>query len=352
MRYTFKEITFGGRNERFFKEKNINLKWSTYFITALGAMAYGLFASLLVGTILNTIGLEFGIKYLSYTIWPIAKQATGPAIAVSIEYSLKAPDLVLFASAVVGMGANELGGPIGLYISTIVCVELGKIVSKETKIDIVITYVVTVLSVMTVPTFIGPYINSLMTFIGELVIISTNQQPFIMGVLVSVIIGITLTLPISSAAICMMLSLSGLAGGAATVGCCCRMIGFDVISFKDNGFEFLIAQGIGTSMLQMPNIIKNYRIIIPSVVSSAILGPVSTLIFKMKNTPLGSGMGTSGLVGQIGTLNVMNDINKSSIILNIFILHFILPALISYLVYSFLKSKNYIKDGYMKIIKR
>lgn len=335
--------------KEFLKRKNVSLRWNTYLITALGAMAYGLFASLLVGTILNTIGLEFGIKYLSETIWPIAKQATGPAIAVSIAYSLKAPDLVLFASAVVGMGANALGGPIGVYISTIVCVELGKIVSKETKIDIVITPVVTVLSGMTIATFVGPYINSLMTFIGNLVIISTNQQPFIMGILVSVIIGIALTLPISSAAICMMLSLSGLAGGAATVGCCCHMVGFAVISYRDNGFEGLVAQGLGTSMLQMPNIIKNYRILIPSIISSAILGPVSTIIFKMENTPLGSGMGTSGLVGQIGTLNAMTGMGKMNVIFYILILHFLLPAILTFIVYEFMRRKKYIKDGDMKL---
>ncbi|ERT64667.1 PTS transporter subunit IIC [Peptoniphilus sp. BV3AC2] len=334
---------------KFLNRKKVNISFKTYFIDAMGAMAYGLFASLLVGTILNTIGQEFNIEFLSKTLWPIVQAATGPAIAVSIAYSLNAPDLVLFSSAVVGVAGYQLGGPIGVFISTIFAVEFGKLISKETKIDIVLTPVVTVLVGAIIATFIGPYIQAMMVAIGNAIMAATKQQPLIMGIIVSVAMGMILTLPISSAAICIMLGLSGLAGGAATVGCCANMIGFAVISYKDNGFEGLLAQGIGTSMLQMPNIIRKPVIWLPSIVASAILGPISTIIFKMENTPLGSGMGTCGFVGQIGTLNAMESISKGTVLLNMALLHFILPAIISYVVYLLLKNKGIIKDGDMKL---
>ena len=334
---------------KFLNRKKVNFSFKTYFIDAMGAMAYGLFASLLVGTILNTIGQEFNIEFLSKTLWPIVQAATGPAIAVSIAYSLNAPDLVLFSSAVVGVAGYQLGGPIGVFISTIFAVEFGKLISKETKIDIVLTPVVTVLVGAIIATFIGPYIQAMMVAIGNAIMAATKQQPLIMGIIVSVAMGMILTLPISSAAICIMLGLSGLAGGAATVGCCANMIGFAVISYKDNGFEGLLAQGIGTSMLQMPNIIRKPVIWLPSIVASAILGPISTIIFKMENTPLGSGMGTCGFVGQIGTLNAMESISKRTVLLNMALLHFILPAIISYVVYLLLKNKGIIKDGDMKL---
>lgn len=334
---------------KFLDRKKVNISFKTYFIDAMGAMAYGLFASLLVGTILNTIGQEFNIEFLSKTLWPIVQAATGPAIAVSIAYSLNAPDLVLFSSAVVGVAGYQLGGPIGVFISTIFAVEFGKLISKETKIDIVLTPVVTVLVGAIIATFIGPYIQAMMVAIGNAIMAATKQQPLIMGIIVSVAMGMILTLPISSAAICIMLGLSGLAGGAATVGCCANMIGFAVISYKDNGFEGLLAQGIGTSMLQMPNIIRKPVIWLPSIIASAILGPISTIIFKMENTPLGSGMGTCGFVGQIGTINAMESISKGTVVLNMVLLHFVLPAIISYVVYLILKNKGIIKDGDMKL---
>lgn len=334
---------------KFLNRKKVNISFKTYFIDAMGAMAYGLFASLLVGTILNTIGQEFNIEFLSKTLWPIVQAATGPAIAVSIAYSLNAPDLVLFSSAVVGVAGYQLGGPIGVFISTIFAVEFGKLISKETKIDIVLTPVVTVLVGAIIATFIGPYIQAMMVAIGNAIMAATKQQPLIMGIIVSVAMGMILTLPISSAAICIMLGLSGLAGGAATVGCCANMIGFAVISYKDNGFEGLLAQGIGTSMLQMPNIIRKPIIWLPSIIASAILGPISTIIFKMENTPLGSGMGTCGFVGQIGTVNAMESVSKGTVVLNMVLLHFVLPAIISYVVYLILKNKGIIKDGDMKL---
>ncbi len=318
-----------------------------YFVDALGAMAFGLFATLLVGTILNSLGQSLNIKFLSETIWPLAKEATGPAIAVSIAYALGAPNLVIFASTVVGIAGNELGGPMGVYIATLLAVEFGKLVSKETKIDIVITPVVTVLVGVSVANLVGPSINALMTAIGNIIIIATEQQPFIMGIIVSVIVGIVLTLPISSAALCMMLSLSGLAGGAATVGCCCQMVGFAVISFRDNGFEGLIAQGLGTSMLQMPNIVKNPKIALPPTLASAVLGPISTMIFKMTNIPIGSGMGTCGLVGQIATFTSMPEVPFMKLLMIIIVLHILLPALVSYLFYIPMRKISWIKDGDM-----
>ncbi|SHH15332.1 hypothetical protein SAMN02745245_00666 [Anaerosphaera aminiphila DSM 21120] len=336
--------------DKFLRKKGINFSFKTYFIDAMGAMAYGLFASLLVGTILNTIGQQFHIAFLTDVLWPIAQEATGPAIAVSIAYALKAPDLVLFSSTLVGIAGYKLGGPVGVFIATIFSVEFGKIVSKETKIDIILTPTVTILIGIAVATFIGPPIQYIMQSIGEVIMVATNAQPILMGIVVSVIVGIVLTLPISSAALCMMLSLSGLAGGAATVGCCCQMVGFAVISFKDNGVEGLVAQGLGTSMLQMPNIIKNYKILIPPTLASAILGPISTTIMKMENTPLGSGMGTCGLVGQIGTINAMIDrVPFTKILFNMTILQFLLPAILSYIIYVIMKNKNYIKDGDMKL---
>lgn len=335
--------------KNFLNRKGITLSAKVYFIDALGAMAFGLFATLLVGTILNTIGTSFNIKFLSETIWPLAKAATGPAIAVAIAYSLNAPKLILFSSTVVGIAANELGGPMGVFVATLISVEVAKIISGSTKIDIVITPVVTVLVGVWISNLVGPFINELMTQIGIFVMSATNKAPFIMGVIVSVVVGIVLTMPISSAALCMTIALSGLAGGAATVGCSCQMIGFAVISFKENGIEGLIAQGLGTSMLQVPNIIRNPKILIPPTLASAILGPLSTLVFKLENTPIGSGMGTSGLVGQISTFTAMSDYPFFKLLSIVILMHIILPAIVSIIIYIPLKKIGWIKDGDLKL---
>lgn len=336
--------------KNFLKRKNINISLKTYFIDALGAMAFGLFASLLVGTILNTIGIKLNIAFLTDVVWPIAKAATGPAIAVAIAKALGAPDLVLYASTLVGYGAYELGGPVGVFVASIFGTEFGKLVSKETKIDIIVTPVVTVLMGLLVGQIIGPPIQSFMVFLGDIIMRATLARPLIMGALVSLLVGVALTLPISSAALCMMLSLSGLAGGAATVGCCCQMIGFAVISYRDNKTQGLFAQGIGTSMLQMPNIIKNPMIWIPPCLASIILGPISTVVLKLENTPLGSGMGTSGLVGQIGTFEAMVGIEPfSATLLKVILIQIILPAFLSFIIYSFMRNRGFIKDGDMKL---
>ena len=335
--------------KEFLKRKGISLSAKVYFIDALGSMAFGLFATLLVGTILNTIGKSFDIKFLSETIWTLAQEATGPAIAVSIAYALNADRLILFSSTIVGLAANKLGGPMGVFIATLISVEIAKLISKETKIDIVLTPVVTVLVGVMIANLVGPFIQTLMTKIGIIIMDATKQKPFIMGIIVSVIVGIVLTLPISSAALCMTISLSGLAAGAATIGCCCQMIGFAVISFKENKTQGLIAQGLGTSMLQMPNIMRNPKILIPPTLASAILGPFSTIFFKLENSPIGAGMGTCGLVGQISTFTVMSTVPFFKLLSIIIIMHIILPALVSLIIYYFVKKIGWIKDGDMKL---
>ncbi|NMB03421.1 MAG: PTS sugar transporter subunit IIC [Tissierellia bacterium] len=336
-----------GKFGQFLKRKNIEFSVQRYLVEALSSMALGLFASLLVGTILNTIGTSLGIPFLSEVIWPYARDMTGAAIAVAVAYALKAPPFVLFSATIVGFAGNLLGGPVGAFVSTIVATELGKMVSKETKIDLIVTPTVTILSGVLVAQLIGPGIAAFMTKTGELVMLATTLQPFWMGMLISLIIGLTLTLPISSAAICMMLGLAGLAGGAATAGCCAQMVGFAVMSYRDNGTGGVVAVGLGTSMLHMSNIVRNWKIWIPPTLSAVIIGPIATVIMKMENIPIGSGMGTSGLVGQIGTINAMTSIGRggASLYLNIAILHFLLPATLT-LIFSFiLRKMGWIKDG-------
>lgn len=335
----------------FIKDKNIEISAKVYLIDALSYMALGLFSSLLIGTILNTIGDKLGITLFTDTIYPLAKQVTGPAIGVAIAYSLKAPPLVLFSSALVGACGNELGGPVGAFISTVFAAEFGKLVSKETKIDILVTPATTILVGVFVAQFVGPIISSFMTSFGNIIMQATEMQPLIMGALVSTLVGIALTLPISSAAICIMLGLGGLAGGAATVGCCCQMVGFAIMSYRENGIGGLVAQGLGTSMLQIPNIIKNYKIWIPPTVASFILGPLSTTVFKLENIPIGSGMGSSGLVGQFGTITAMESIGRSgpTIWLGILLLQFILPAIITLIISEFMRKKGLIKPEDLKL---
>ena len=336
--------------QEFLLKKDIQISAKRYFIDAMGAMAYGLFATLLVGTILKTIGEEFRLSFLSDVVWPFASQATGPAIALAIAYSLRAPQLVLFSSAVVGLAAYKLGGPLGVFIATIIAVEIGKMVAGETRIDIVITPIVTVLVGVILAQLIGPSVQQLMKWIGEIIMLSTDTNPLIMGIVIAVIVGIVLTLPISSAALCLMLDLDGLAAGAATIGCCAQMMGFATISYKDNGFKGVLAQGLGTSMLQVPNIFKNWKIWIPPTLASAIIGPIAILFFGMQNSALESGMGTCGLVGQIGTYNAMKDAYSTTyILLSIIGLQVIAPAILSYIIYAFMKKKQWIKDGDLKI---
>ena len=336
---------------QFLRKKDVVISTERYLIGALSNMAMGLFASLLVGTILKSFGGKFHIAYLTDTVAPMAMSMTGSAIGVAIAIALKAPPLVLFAATITGASGNAAGGPVGALIATVIGVEIGKIVSKETKIDIILTPTLTIITGMLAGGIIGPTVAKIMWAFGELIMQATEMQPFYMGILVSVTVGVVLTLPISSAALCMMLELSGLAAGAATVGCCCQMVGFAVMSFKENGWGGLFAQGIGTSMLQMGNIVKNPKIWIPPTLASAILGPLSTLVFKLENSPIGAGMGTCGFVGQIATLSTMEGIGKNgiSIYIIIILLHFILPAIITFIIAQIMRKKGYIKDGDLKL---
>ncbi len=337
--------------KEFLKKKDIEFSVNRYLITALSYMTYGLFASLIIGSILNQIGLKFNIKFLYEDVWPVAKSMTGPAISVAVAYGIKSPPLVIFASAITGSIGGALGGPVGAFVSAVFGAEFGKLVSKETKIDILITPSVTIIVGALVGKFIGPYIDVFMKSFGQLIISATELHTFLMSVIVSVLMGMALTLPISSAAIGIMLGLTGLAAGAATAGCSAQMIGFAVISFSENKLSGLFSQGIGTSMLQMPNIIKNPRIWIPPILASAITGPISTVVFKMENTSIGSGMGTSGLVGQFTTFEAMEKLGYSfSQILNrVIIAHILLPAILSLIFYFILRKINWIKKGDMKL---
>ena len=335
----------------FLKKKDIEISGKRYFIDAMSAMAMGLFSSLLVGTILRTVGQQLHITFLTDTIWPICRDMTGAAIGIAVAHSLKAHTFVLFSASIVGYAGNMFGGAVGAFISAIVGTELGKLVSKETKIDLIVTPMVTILSGSVIAVFFGPYMSACMNWLGGVIMTATTLRPFLMGICLAVLVGIILTLPISSAALCMMLSLSGLAGGAAAAGCCAQMIGFAVMSYRDNGFGGSFAVGIGTSMLHMPNIIKNPRIWIPPIAASAVLGPVSTMLLKLENTPIGSGMGTCGLVGQIGALTAMSETGGSaaSIYLSILLLHFIAPAVLTILFTMPLRKIGWIKDGDLKL---
>lgn len=347
--------------KEFLKSKNIEISAKKYGIDAMGAMAQGLFASLLVGTILDTFGVQLGIDFL-VSIGGFAKSVCGPAMAISIACALGAPMLVMFSMAAVGFAANSLGGaggPLAVLIISIIATEMGKLVSKTTKIDILVTPIVTICIGGFLSMWWAPYIGAAASSVGSAIMWATNQQPFIMGILVSVIVGIALTLPISSAAICAALSLTGLAGGAAVAGCCAQMVGFAVMSFKENSFGGLLAQGIGTSMLQMGNIVKNPKIWIPPILASAINGPVATCLFKLQmNGPaVSSGMGTCGFVGQIGVYSGwISDIAngaKSAITmfdwLGLIIVSFVIPTVLTWIFALILRKINWIKENDLKL---
>ena len=341
----------------FLKRKNIEISLKRYAIDAMGAMASGLFASLLIGVIIKTLGTQLGIEYL-VTLGSYAMAVTGPAMAVAIGYALQAPPLVLFSLAAVGQAANTLGGaggPLAVLLIAIAATEIGKMVSKETRVDIIVTPLVTIAAGVGLATIFAPAVGTAAFSVGSLIMWATELRPFLMGIIVSVVIGITLTLPISSAAICAALGLTGLAGGAAVAGCCAQMVGFAVISFKENRWGGLAAQGIGTSMLQMGNIVKNPRIWIPPTLAAAVTGPLATVFFKMEmNGPaISSGMGTCGLVGPLGVYTGwLNDISAgtrtavgSADWLALVLICFVLPAIISLAVSMLMRNYQLIKDG-------
>ena len=329
--------------KEFLKKKDVNISAKAYFLDALGAMAFGLFASLLMGTIFTTLGDKLNLPIL-LEIAKYAKQATGAAIGVAIAFSLKAPSLVLFSATVCGIAGNALGGPVGAYIAAVISTELGKIVSKETKIDILVTPSVVIISGVLLAMFVGPGINTFMEAFGRFIENATELRPFLMGIIVSVSVGMALTLPISSAALCIAIGLSGIAAGAATAGCCAQMVGFAVMSFKENRWGGLISQGIGTSMLQMPNIIKNPLTWIPPTLAAAITGPISTCLFQLENVPIGAGMGTCGLVGPFGIITAMPE-GGTKMWLGILLICFVLPAILTWIFGEIFRKMGWIKEG-------
>ena len=345
----------------FLKKKNIELSVKRYFIDALGAMAQGLFASLLIGTIVSTIGTQFGIELL-VTVGTYAKAAVGPAMAVAIGFALQASPLVLFSLAAVGAAANELGGaggPLAVLVVTIFAAEFGKLVSKETKIDIIVTPFVTIFVGVGLSVWWAPAIGKAASVVGNAIMWATELQPFFMGIIVSVLVGIALTLPISSAAICAALGLTGLAGGAALAGCCAQMVGFAVASFRDDKWGGLVSQGIGTSMLQMGNIVKKPVIWLPAILASAVTGPIATCVFhlEMNGAAISSGMGTCGLVGQIGVytgwISQIEAGSKAAITagdwMGLIMVSFVLPGVLAWLFTALFRKAGIIKDGDMKL---
>ena len=335
----------------FLARKGVVFSVKRYLVDAMGSMAMGLFASLLIGTILSTLADKLSLDWLK-EIASFASAATGSAMAVAIGLALQAPPLVLFSLCAVGYGANSLGGPLGTLICTAVAAELGKIVSKETKVDILVTPTVTIVSGLLLARLAGPGVSAVMTGFGDLIMRATEMHPFFMGILVSVLVGVAHTRPISSAAICASFGaagLVGLAGGAATAGCCAQMVGFAVMSFKENRYGGLVAQGLGTSMLQMGNIVKNPRIWLPPTIVSAITGPIASCVFKMENgVGVASGMGTCGLVGPIGVM-ASDGFGSAKSWIGMLLVCFILPAVLTPLVAYPMRKLGWIKDGDLKL---
>ena len=341
------------------------------FIEALSGMATGLFATLIIGTIIQQIGafIPGTIGTIIYTIGKVAASVTGVGIGVGVASRLKASPLVVVSAATTGMiGAfaskllagsvlvdgvvtyNGPGEPLGAFIAALAGVYVGRLISGKTKVDILVTPLLSIGAGAAVGLLLGPPISRFMAFLGDIINVATQQKPFLMGILVSVLMGMILTLPISSAALGIILNLSGLASGAATVGCCANMIGFAVASYRENKVNGLLAQGLGTSMLQISNIVKKPIIWLPAILTSAILGPISTMVFKMTNNATGSGMGTAGLVGQITTYQTMAASEDGMVVLiKILVMHFILPAALSLGISEFMRKRGWIKKGDMKL---
>jgi uncharacterized membrane protein len=346
----------------FLKKQGIEITWNRIGIKALGAMAQGLFASLLIGTIINTLGNVLGLPFLN-KIGGFAMGVAGAAMAVSIGYSLQAPPFVLYSLVAVGQAANTLGGaggPLAVFFIALIAVFFGKLVSKITPIDLIVTPFVTIFTGIVAAFFLAPPIGKFANTFGILIMWATNMQPFFMGILVSAIVGIVLTLPISSAALCAALGLVGLAGGAATAGCCAHMVGFAVASYRENKMGGLMAQGLGTSMLQVPNLMKKPILWVPAVVASIVNGPIATVIFKLKQNgpPISSGMGTSGMVGPIGVITGWLTPSEKAIEmgeaaispgasdwLGLLLVAIVIPAVVSLIVSEFMRKKSLIKEG-------
>ena len=336
------------------------------FIDGLGGMALGLFATLIIGTIICQLGSLIGGSIGAYltAMGNVAKTLTGAGIGVGVASKLKTGPLVTVSAAVTGLiGAfpavmsmeafaiGKPGEPLGAFVAAIVGIKLGQLVSGKTKVDIIVTPMVSIFTGAMVGFFVGPPITKFMTWLGELVNINVEQYPVVGGIIISVLMGMILTAPISSAAIGVSMGITGLAAGAATVGCCCNMVGFAVASYRENKMGGLIAQGIGTSMLQVPNIVKKPIIWLPAILSSAILGPIASAVFKMVSNPVGSGMGSAGFVGQISAYTSMVEAGTDGMVAIglIVLMHFVLPAVVTLLISEFMRKKNWIKPGDMEL---
>ncbi|MDQ0156572.1 PTS transporter subunit IIC [Robertmurraya andreesenii] len=330
----------------FLQRKGVSLSPKVYFIDALSYMALGLFSSLIIGLIIKTVGNQFDLSYL-VEVGDSAMKLHGAAIGVAIAYGLNAPPLVIFAALASGAAGATLGGPAGSYVAAVISTEIGKIVSKETKVDIIVTPLATILTGYSVAALIGPGLDYLMRGLGSLIMWGTEQRPIIMGIVVAVLMGLALTAPISSAAIAMMLDLNGLAAGAATIGCAAQMVGFAVSSYRENKIGGLFAIGIGTSMLLVPNIIRNPRILIPPTLAGAILAPIGTTLLILHNNAAGAGMGTSGFVGPIMTFTTMGF--GADVLFKVILLHIIGPAVISLILSEYMRKKGWIRHGDMLI---
>lgn len=349
------------RFSRYLEKKGVTLSPKVYFVDAMGSMALGLFATLLIGTIFGTVASYIPegnvVRTFFDNLTTYAKGATGIVLGIAIASSLKAPPLVMFSAGVVGMCSNALpfvyegatitAGPAGAFVCVLVAVEIGKLVSKTTKVDIIVTPAVTTGVGVLISMLVCPAIAFLMYWLGYFVNYSTTIMPFLMGIIISVVVGVILTLPISSAAICAMIGISGLAGGAAVAGCCAQMVGFAVISFRENKWGGVVAQGLGTSMLQMGNIVKNPRIWIPATLASAITGPISTCLFKLECTGVSAGMGTCGLVGPLGVFTDMGFTVTS--VVGVLVVCIILPAVLSLAFSEIMRKVGWIKENDMKL---
>lgn len=345
------EVQDKGKFKSFLARKDIEISFERYFIDALSFMALGLFATLITGVIFQTVGGSLKIPYLVDVLAPKAKAVAGPGIAVAVALGLKAPPLVLFASVVTGLEGYELGGPVGAFLAGIVGAEFGKLVSKETPIDVVVTPAVTIITGSLIGTLVGPAINQMMISLGTFINITTELQPIPMGIIVAAIMGILLTLPISSTAIAIMIAIAGPASGAAVVGGCAHTIGFGIQSIRENGWGGFITQALGSPMIQIGNIVRKPILMVPPTITAMILGPLVTTVFKMESISAAAGTGTSGFVAPLGVLAAMTEAGNSpaEIWIKIAIFCFIAPGVLTWIISEIFRKLGWIKYGDLKL---